>query len=330
MINWARRILSWSFLFCFAMYIVIIITTFFMNNEEGVRRELAREMIDDQPPTIELIGGDSMTIAVGDTFVEPGFTVYDTRSVPTVEVEDLVDVKRPGEYEISYRANDANENVAEAKRKVKVIEPAGRIYLTFDDGPGDYTATLLDILAKYNIKATFFVTGYGDDALIKREYDEGHTVGLHTNSHIYSYLYSSIDNYMTDLNAVRDRVYNITGKKTKMLRFPGGSSNLISAHYDGGIHIMTSLVELLSDQNYTYFDWNVDSGDAGGADSSEQIYNNVVSALKWGGDSIVLQHDIKPHSVEAVEKIIQYGLENNFVFSKLTSDSFNAHHGINN
>jgi peptidoglycan/xylan/chitin deacetylase (PgdA/CDA1 family) len=93
---------------------------------------------------------------------------------------------------------------------------------------------------------------------------------------------------------------------------------------------MTSLVELLSDQNYTYFDWNVDSGDAGGADSSEQIYNNVVSALKWGGDSIVLQHDIKPHSVEAVEKIIQYGLENNFVFSKLTSDSFNAHHGINN
>ena len=329
-INWARRILSWSFLFCFAMYIVIIITTFFINNEGRVKADLAQEMVDDQPPTIELIGGDSMTIAVGDSFMEPGFTVYDTRSIPTVEIEQLIDVRNPGEYEISYRASDADENVTEVTRKVRVIEPAGRIYLTFDDGPGDYTATLLDILAKYNIKATFFVTGYGDDALIKREYEEGHAVGLHTNSHIYSYIYSSIDNYMADLNAVKDRVYNITGKNTKMLRFPGGSSNLISANYDGGIHIMTKLSELLNEQKYAYFDWNVDSNDAGGADSSEQIYNNVISALKWGGDSVVLQHDIKPQSVEAVEKIIQYGLDNNFVFSKLRLDSFGAHHGINN
>ena len=312
------------------MYTVIIVVNFFMNNEDRVRADLAREMIDNQAPVIELNGGNSMTLAVGDVLCEPGFRVYDDRGIPKVEVEELVNTRRPGEYVINYHASDDSGNIAEAQRSVKVIEPSGRIYLTFDDGPGDYTGTLLDVLAKYNVKATFFVTGYGDDALIKREYDEGHTVGLHSNSHDYSYVYSSIDNYMADLNAVSNRVYNITGKRMKLIRFPGGSSNLISAYYDGGNHIMSRLVELVNSENYVYFDWNVDSGDAAGVDSSDQIYNNVVSALKPGGDSVVLQHDIKQPSVEAVEKIIQYGLENNFVFSKLRTDSFNAHHGVNN
>ena len=186
------------------------------------------------------------------------------------------------------------------------------------------------VLAKYNVKVTFFVTGYGDDALIKREYDEGHAVGLHTNSHVYSHIYSSIDNYMADLNAVGDRVRNVTGKATRLMRFPGGSSNLISARYDGGSKIMSKLVSLINERGYTYYDWNVDSDDAGGANTAEQVYNNVVSALKQGGDSLVLQHDVKSYSVEAVERIIQYGLENNYAFSKLTPDSFSAHHGVNN
>ena len=329
-INWARRVLNYCLVFCLAIYIVILIATFFSNNEERVRTDLAQSMIDNQAPVIELIGGDSMTMAVGDTFVEPGFDVYDVGSVPKLEIEGLVDVKHPGDYEILYHAYDNQYNVSDVTRKVKVINPAGRIYLTFDDGPSEYTGSLLDVLKKYNVKATFFVTGYGDDAMIKREFDEGHAVGLHTNTHMYSYVYSSLDNYVADLNAVRDRVRNITGQSTKLVRFPGGSSNVISARYDGGNKIMSKLVGLMGEWGYTYFDWNVDSDDAGGAHTSEQVFANVVDGIKKGGDLIVLQHDVKPDSVEAVEGIIQYALENNYVFAKLTPDSFTAHHSVNN
>ena len=317
-------------MFCLMLYVALLIVTIFSNNEERTKANLAHEMLDEQPPVIELVGGEAMTMAVGDTLVEPGYTVYDVGSGATLEIEGFVDVKHPGDYEIRYHAYDDLYNASDVSRKVKVINPTGRIYLTFDDGPSDYTASLLDVLAKYNVKATFFVTGYGDDALIRREYDEGHAIGLHTNSHIYSYVYGSVDNYMADLNAVSDRVRRITGKATKLMRFPGGSSNMISAYYDGGSKIMSKLVGLMNERGYTYFDWNVDSDDAGGASTSDQVYANVTSGLKLGGDSVVLQHDVKPYSVEAVERIIQYGLDNGYVFAKLSPQSVLAHHGLNN
>ena len=160
------------------------------------------------------------------------------------------------------------------------------------------------------------MTGYGDDALIKREYDEGHAVGIHTFSHVYSSIYTSVENYMADFEQIRGRVASLTGHEPKLMRFPGGSSNLISARYDGGIKIMSRLTSILTERGFTFFDWNVDSADAGGASSADEVYNNVIAALKTGGDSVILQHDIKPYSVEAVERIIQYGLSNNFVFSK--------------
>ena len=329
-VNWTRRILGCVFVFCLMSYVALLIVTVFSNNEERAKVNLAQEMLDEQPPVIELLGGESMTMAVGDTLIEPGYIVYDVGSGATLEIEGFVDVKHPGDYEIRYHAYDDRYNASDASRKVKVINPTGRIYLTFDDGPSDYTANLLDILAKYNVKATFFVTGYGDDALIKREYDEGHAIGLHTNSHIYSYVYGSIDNYTADLKAVGDRVQRITGKTTKLMRFPGGSSNMISSYYDGGTRIMSTLIGLMKDWDYSYFDWNVDSNDAGGATTADEVYTNVVSNLKVGGSSVVLQHDTKSYSVEAVERIIQYGLEHNFVFSKLDQTSFMAHHSVNN
>ena len=212
----------------------------------------------------------------------------------------------------------------------KITESGQKIiYLTFDDGPGDFTNALLDILDKYEVKATFFVTGRGDDAVIRREDEEGHTVALHTWSHNYAYIYANTNNYFTDLSQVAERVKNITGKDAKLVRFPGGSSNLVSRRYDGKTKIMTTLSRELEARGYQYFDWNVDSDDAGRANSSDTVYTNVVTHLK-DGPNVVLQHDIKPYSVEAVERIIQYGNENNFVFDKLELNSPIVHHSLNN
>ena len=329
-VHWTRQILKYVLLICAALCLVISAITLITSNELTIDGQIKAAMEDKTPPVIELKGGDKMTIAVGDVLAEPGVAVYDESSWPEVEIDSEVDVAHEGEYEIHYTATDESGNIATVKRDVKVMQPAGRVYLTFDDGPSEYTGTLVDVLNKYGVKATFFVTGYGDDALIKREYDEGHAVGVHTMSHVYSYIYANKDNFWEDFNAVQDRVRRVTGQNTVLMRFPGGSSNLISALYDGGSRIMSALVDEVTARGYTYYDWNIDSGDAGGASTADEVYNNVTRVMGDGGEYVVLQHDVKPYSVEAVERIIQYGLEHNFVFSALRPNSFSAHHGVNN
>ena len=222
-------------------------------------------------------------------------------------------------------------SITEIATTAKAPNPDGArtIYLTFDDGPGPYTAELLDILKKHNVKVTFFVTGRGDDALITREANEGHTVALHTYTHDYAYIYSSITNYFDDLYQIQNRVKNLTGTTATLIRFPGGSSNLVSARYDGGSHIMSRLANEVTARGFTYFDWNVSSGDAGAPISSDQVFQNVVENLKPNA-SVVLQHDIKDYSVNAVERIIEYGKQNGYTFDKLSPTSPAIHHGINN
>ena len=231
--------------------------------------------------------------------------------------EDL-EVLLVEDYKLSFE--NLNENFSHS---------AGTIYLTFDDGPGEHTDRLLDILKKYNVKATFFVTGRGDDATILREYNEGHTVALHTFSHDYTYVYSSVENYFADLERVAARVKSITGVDAKIIRFPGGASNTVSAKYDGGIRIMSILTSEVLNRGYVYFDWNVSSNDAGGANTADAVYVNTVTHLKDGAN-VVLQHDIKSYSVDAVERIITYGLENGYDFKALTVDSPAVRHGVNN
>ena len=118
-----------------------------------------------------------------------------------------------------------------------------------------------------------------------------------------------------------------TGQETKLVRFPGGSSNTVSDFNPG---IMTTLAQQLHDKGYEYFDWNVSSGDAGETTSTDQVVENVISGIQSHNVSVVLQHDIKAFSVDAVEKIIQWGLNNGYTFLPLNFDSPPAHHHINN
>ena len=286
---------------------------------------------DTEAPIITLNGNEIIVMRVGESYSEAGASVVDDCDEVELTKSGEVDNNTVGTYTISYTAKDNSDNISEKVRTIRIIpEYSGTIYLTFDDGPGQYTAELLDTLAKYNVKVTFFVTGYGDDAMIVREYNEGHAIGLHTASHNYSYIYQSTDAFFEDLYRVQERVKNLTGYTSYLMRFPGGSSNTVSTRYDGGTRIMSKLVSLVGEKGFTYFDWNISSGDAGNTTSTEVVYQNVVNALKEGGDSVVLQHDVKDFSVEAVESIIQYGLLNGYEFKKLDSTSFPAHHRVNN
>ncbi len=319
-----RQLLSTFLVSTFGLYLVFLFSNVYFFNYTPAGEP------DNFAPVIEIIGGDIITVAVGTDYEDPGVDAYDIGGDMELVVDGSVDPKTVGEYEVKYTAKDSSNNITEAIRKVHVIQPAGTIYLTFDDGPSEHTGRLLDVLKKYGVKVTFFVTGRGDDNYFKREFEEGHTVALHTNTHNYAYVYSSVDNYFADLNTISNRVKAKTGEDSKLIRFPGGSSNLVSRRYDGRSRIMTRLVNEVTKRGYTYFDWNVDSNDAGGAKTADEVFNNVTSRLVLGGNSVVLQHDVKGFSVDAVERIIQYGIEHNFIFKKLDASSFTAHHGVNN
>ena len=222
-----------------------------------------------------------------------------------------------------------DEMVQDEAKPVEAKKTGKVIYLTFDDGPSEHTARLLDVLKKYDVKATFFVTcrqeKYRD--LVKRASEEGHAIGLHSCTHNYASVYASEEAFMNELNNISDVVFNATGKRTNLVRFPGGSSNTVSRKYKKGI--MAQLVNDLEKDGYVYFDWNVVSGDTDGARTREEVARNVTSTLK-NDYSIVLQHDIKGFSIDAVEDIIKYGIENGYTFLALDEKSPTAHHKVNN
>lgn len=188
-----------------------------------------------------------------------------------------------------------------------------KVYLTFDDGPSENTAAILDILEQYGVKATFFVVGKTDKAslsLYKRIVDEGHTLGMHSYSHDYGDIYSSLENYVADLNRLGDHLYQVTGIRPEYVRFPGGSSNRVSK-VD-----MKELIGYLNKNGYIYYDWNLSSKDADYSNlSAEKITMNCLSQVEdYSKEVIILFHDAndKKSTVEALPDIIKgiYELEN--------------------
>ena len=303
-------------------------------------------VVDKEKPVIELTGKKINVIYAGKSYTEEGYKAKDNSdgdvSSKVVVDSKSVDYNKEGNYKITYSVKDTTGNEGTAEREILVRkqnasnltcgEP-GVIYLTFDDGPSATTTPkILDTLKKYSVKATFFVTNKGPDELIKREADEGHMVGLHTASHDYAKIYKSSAAFFEDLNAVAARVEKLTGKKATVTRFPGGSSNTVSKHYKVGI--MTQLAKEVEEQGYSYFDWNIVSGDAGDLKSTtyegkvkEEIQNVTYSLSKAKGN-IVLMHDIKETTMDALEDIIKYGVSNGYKFDVLTRDTSLCHQRI--
>lgn len=179
-----------------------------------------------------------------------------------------------------------------------------RVYLTFDDGPSYNTAQILDLLAEYDVKATFFVTG--DTTQEQRELycrivEEGHSIGVHSYSHRYSDIYASKDAFFEDFYMMSDYVYDVTGIRPTICRLPGGSSNTVSNIK------MADVVNELEEQGVTCYDWNISGGDAEGHNlSADQIAYNVTHGVDRFQTSMVLLHDGKDkgETIEALRLIL--------------------------
>ncbi len=314
--------------------VTIVATDEFGNKTE---RQATLDRVEDT--TKPQLKSDNKTLKVkqGTAFELSGITATDDMDPePAITWdEDSIDMTKAGDYEVTVVATDRSGNKSELKQKVTVEKNPEYgnkvVFLTFDDGPSENTGKILKILEKYDAKATFFVTGNGqaDNHFIKEAYDQGNAIGLHTYTHDYSYVYSSVDNYFQDLQQISDMVKDITGEAPKVIRFPGGSSNTVSANYTEGI--MSRLVDLVHEKGYEYFDWNVSSGDASGNDIPVDTIVQGATACEEQYCTILF-HDTmaKNTTVEALPEIIRHYKEQGYVFLPLTRDSVAAHHGVNN
>ncbi|MDF2511276.1 MAG: hypothetical protein K0S04_1142 [Herbinix sp.] len=186
-------------------------------------------------------------------------------------------------------------------------------YLSFDDGPSENTYKVLDILQEYDATATFFIVGSAidkksEDSLL-RMVNEGHTIGIHTYSHMCNEIYCSIERYLDDFNLVYEQIYDITGKRVNLYRFPWGSNNSY------GKHMKDSLIDEMERRGFTCYDWNVDSQDSNGRPSASTILRNIKKDIKRQNQPIILMHDSKINNTtvkllpEIIEMIQEMGYE---------------------
>lgn len=317
------------------------VVTYKVTNSNGLTSTVQRAIRYDDPvfPQLTLSGEAEMTVTAGTNFTEPGYQASDNidgELTDKVHVTGQVDTYRPGMYQLTYSVTDSWGNTSRAVRNVHVPLPQNDpahvgdkvIYLTFDDGPGNHTRRLLEILDRYNVQASFFLVGNNAIGLAQQIAGAGHSVGIHSTTHRFSQIYASDEAFFTDLYQMQAILAAQTGQTTYLMRFPGGSSNDISKQYNPGI--MTRLTQAVRAQGFCYFDWNVDSKDAGGASSANEVFQNVVAGVKNKDVAIVLQHDIYGFSVDAVERIIIWGLANGYTFLPLTTSSPSFPHRVVN
>ncbi len=202
-------------------------------------------------------------------------------------------------------------------------------YLTFDDGPSANTEEILDILDRYGVKATFFVISKKNmDRQYRMIVERGHTIALHAYSHTYSKIYKSESAYFEDLKKIEDKVYNITGVRSRIIRFPGGSSNTVHRKYCKGL--MDELKISVGEKGYIYHDWNVDSGDASANNvPAEKLLSNIKKNSKGKEVIDILMHDTgsgKLTTVEALPAIIEYLLSEGYTIVPITENTVPIQH----
>ena len=175
--------------------------------------------------------------------------------------------------------------------EIKVNQEPKIMYLTFDDGPSKNTEAILNILDQYQIKATFFVCGTSEKylPLIKEIKARGHAIGVHSYSHDYSKIYANKQAYFEDINKMNEIIKQYSGSYSKLLRFPGGSSNTISKKYHS--KIMSQLADDVTKLGYQYYDWNASNGDGEGNNEYEHLLNIGKKEVAHLNHVMMLMHD---------------------------------------
>jgi len=228
-------------------------------------------------------------------------------SIKNIETS-IVDIKK-----------DFFDNALKYETMVSEGKGSKRIaYLTIDDGPYPLTPAFLDVLDQYDILATFFLLGkIGNqyDQIYKRIAESGHTVANHTYSHaIRDGLYVTVDSFINDVLKQERFLYEKTGVKTNILRFPGGSSSALPPY-------RYRILERLRKYNYGYVDWNVSAGDGAKGPTKESTYNNIINGARNKKIIVILMHDYSRPTLSSLPLVIEQLKKDDFIFLPLFYES---------
>lgn len=192
-------------------------------------------------------------------------------------------------------------------------------YITFDDGPTkEVTPQVLEILKKYDVKATFFTLGKmleENRDLAEQVVAEGHLLANHSYSHDYEKLYASSESFMDEIERTQALIDEISGGDSfKLIRFPGGSHN--AGSYAAA---KQTYKQVLKDKGYYYVDWNCLNGDAEASLRSPEQLVARVKETAIGKNLVILMHDAttKKTTPQALGEIIEYLDEQGYKFKRL-------------
>lgn len=260
----------------------------------------------------------------GNTFAVPNKPSASTETKidkNPIQVEDTVEKEKDEKI----KEDNATHHLDKPKENVDLTKKV--VYLTFDDGPSHNTERILDTLKEFNVKATFFVVGneseYGK-SLYKRIVEEGHAIGNHSYSHRYSKIYKSVDTYKEDTEKLGNLLSSVIGFEPNIMRFPGGSNNLVSRKYSNKKTYMKELCQEMMNDGYEYYDWNVSAGDCvSGLKPTGAIVRDVLQGVKNKKRAVILFHDSEARTTtaEAVPEIIKQLKAMGYEFKVLTESS---------
>ena len=233
-----------------------------------------------------------------------------------IETESTV-ISPSGKYPAPSENNNLLEIFKTAEGETEKI-----CCLTFDDGPNKTTTPeILDILADYNIKATFFEVGEKlsqNKELAKRTFDEGHLLANHTYTQKYSTIYTSWDTFWGEIERTEALITEITGTPAyKLVRMPGGSFN--SGVYGS---VKQEYRAKLAEKDYYFIDWSVDNGDDGTRGAADIV--NYVKDYCGSKSVVLLMEDSSQRraTVNSLREVIEYLKSSGYVFKRLDEISY--------
>ena len=212
----------------------------------------------------------------------------------------------------SYANNELN------KCSSKSIEK--KAYITIDDGPSKYTNEILDVLNKYNAKATFFMIDY-NMRIYKEEVnsiiDNGNTPGFHSVTHDIHELYKTSKSAKEEFDINKETLMEVAGIESNIVRLPYGSKP----------YTPDSSYESLVEAGYKMWDWNIDTEDW--KVDGNQILEKVKTYSKDKNNIVILMHERK-ETANRLDKILNYLSQEGYEFVPIDENEIPQNFWLNN
>ncbi|MBO5716114.1 MAG: polysaccharide deacetylase family protein [Clostridia bacterium] len=300
------------------VFILLILSIILMNS-------LTMPTVTPEPKYIDIDNIEGMNLNDAKVLLENADITYeiiptDSKTPNKVEKLEFVGVTLSDTGRLRIRIGTTVKLYANEVAQDKVI------YLTFDDGPTrDNTDYILETLAKYNIKASFFVEGQ-DVALYPEKmlatFDAGHVIGCHSYSHVFADVYASTNSFIGEVNQYEQALKNALGeekyaKVEKLIRFPGGTNNSLILEQNP-----MDYINAVRENGYKIYDWTALTGDTEGITETNAMIEHMMTTLATAKNKnqplIILMHDKWPvKENDSLSKIIDKLISEGYYFDTI-------------